>query len=807
MTRTLKLYQGADMDPEWDYSDWVEWGDCEFGTRAHNGEATQGQLRIRDERGETGNELNLPGGLTYRGMSAHNVMTLTEDASGSEKHLWRGWVIPKDYTRGAQKADRAREISVSVEDMNTELRGIIVGRDAPWSRPAETDVQRVTALLGDYLNGDPRASTVIGDAYVDSGNTVTLDAKDYEDATIEDVLLDCATPAEKKFWVILNDDGSMDLFYDVITSSAYSSTLEIRQTGDITETDGETTFGPVWDVGPASREDGQGLLSGVKVKGPPGVSGYASHALTVDSYNHYEEVVHDQFVETDAQAAAKAAGILSVRRFEERTYSCSIYVPADRVHLIKAGMNITIQAKAIPDADDQVVTRRIGQLKLRLVNPDLYKVSLQLDRPMRENARGTGTPVGPKPPKPSTPGSVTVYEQWDWNSGEETVANIYAPDLPGPVQMLVRDTTTGPDPGAVGTSHSGNFGFSNISGGRVACTAGTTYRFFGYLWLFGDSWPSTAFGRVNGSWGVSWYTSGDVLIHTDVIGSYANAQQDGPWLGPDEIDLVAPTGAVYFRMRSAIDPLLPSQPWATHIDEVTISVVNAAGTSGTTPPSLGGPGEGQIGDADTYLPTNSVIEHGDLSDKGGIMHDASQIEADDPGDYFDGETVGAQLQELAEDVATIGTDKFLDKGYGGRGNVQTIPASGSALELDLGDGDNGYSTFLVTLDDDCAISFAGLTNGVECRWAVHVYGDGASVASFPGVLWPGGIAPDFDPTAGSHRVEFVSYDGGATVYGDFGGGSTASSTTLVPLMAQDPADDRWFVVVDGDGNAVMVEAS
>lgn len=394
MTRVLTLYQGADLDPDWDYSDWVEWPDCEFGTRCNNGESTQGELRVRDVLGETGNDGSLPGGLTYRGISAHNVMTLTEDASGAEKHIWRGWVIPKDYTRGTQKAARAREIRVALEDNNAELRGIIVGRDGAESRPAETDVARVLWLLDAYFDGSVRASTVIGDAFVPNTNTVVMPAKDYENVTPEEVLRDCATSADKRFWVILNDDGTQDLFYDAIDSAAYASTLAIRQTGTPTEVDGTTTFEPIWDVGPASREDGQGLLSGVKVVGAGEVSAYVSHAGTEDDYNHYEEVIYDDQATNNSEALVKANVILGVRRFEERTYSCSILVPANRIHLIKAGMNITIQAKVIPDADDQVVTRRIAQLKLRVYSPELYKVALQLDRPLRVAARSNGTPSG-----------------------------------------------------------------------------------------------------------------------------------------------------------------------------------------------------------------------------------------------------------------------------------------------------------------------------------------------------------------------------------------------------------------------------
>jgi hypothetical protein len=110
------------------------------------------------------------------------------------------------------------------------------------------------------------------------------------------------------------------------------------------------------------------------------------------------------------------------------------------------------------------------------------------------------------------------------------------------------------------------------------------------------------------------------------------------------------------------------------------------------------------------------------------------------------------------------------------------------------------------LNDDCDITFAGLTSGVENRWSVHVIGDGTHVATFPDVLWPDGIAPEFDATAGSHWLEFVSTDG-STIYGDFGGSTTASpgATASRPVMAFDPSDSHWYVVVDGTGTAVVAE--
>jgi hypothetical protein len=54
--------------------------------------------------------------------------------------------------------------------------------------------------------------------------------------------------------------------------------------------------------------------------------------------------------------------------------------------------------------------------------------------------------------------------------------------------------------------------------------------------------------------------------------------------------------------------------------------------NGSQPIVIGGPGEGTVGTGEQHtIPEGTVIEHGDLSGKGGIMHDATQIEFDPTG--------------------------------------------------------------------------------------------------------------------------------------------------------------------------------
>lgn len=182
----------------------------------------------------------------------------------------------------------------------------------------------------------------------------------------------------------------------------------------------------------------------------------------------------------------------------------------------------------------------------------------------------------------------------------------------------------------------------------------------------------------------------------------------------------------------------------------------------------------------------------------------------------------------------------------GGGAILVEPNSGSAYEFDP----TGYAALLITLDADCAITFpTDLENGVEVHWAVHVIGDGTHVPTFPDVTWPDNTAPTFDATASSHRLEFVTYDGGTTVFGDYGGSSASSlivrevggsdidpvselefdaddftvtdqtggvarvaltaglipNYRWVPVSIDPDGDEAWQILFDDDGSVVMME--
>jgi hypothetical protein len=627
MARSFIVYQGEDETPEFDLTDptsnvHVKFEEMEAGGRAFRGESASNTIPIRDQSGETGNELNLPGGLTHVSLSRGSRWEWLDGPDGSEVRMAAGRIGTKDYTRGVQKASRAREVVMQAGDRNEELQDIIV--DA-WDRAEETDVVRVNALITTYLSGTPRATTNIANTYVSSDGPVTLPARLYDGTNPRNILQEIAQFANKEFFVTIDDE----LWYDVATSESYlaglrisdrpeewttegsspgASTVRLYPTGItsgsgagesaaapalggltdadaswggilsfpykymydspqavasgavpdeswavvdsaagsvvidgfvhyldgdllsvvqgggvargqhrmksrhgigvnedaqqnfsnfavrvyrpgtgivatlvdvgdsigivrfepstnginnsfgpatmtaypsavegdylvvdvgtqhvgpttgatgagvfITDTEGTDygidstdqllkntwwqfgpaeeslpVWGPRWDVGPASTEDGLELVSGLRLYyGQQGDYVHVTDPTTEAEYWHAERSFYtsDEAITDATKATVLAEAILQRLKFEDRTYNVSVGpMYLEHVHLLKPGQLVDIKARAIPDADDQYVSRRIAQLKWTTPRPGVFWARMQLDRPLKEAPYG----VGPK---------------------------------------------------------------------------------------------------------------------------------------------------------------------------------------------------------------------------------------------------------------------------------------------------------------------------------------------------------------------------------------------------------------------------
>lgn len=259
MARSFKVYLGEDETPVYDLTDatsnvHVVWEEIEAGGRAFKGESTQNSIPIRDEQGETGEDSDLPGGLSYLGLPRGSRWEWLDGSDGSEVRMAAGRIGPKDYSRGRQKADRAREIVMQGADRNEELRNIIVDNE---SRDEETDVVRVEWLRTTYLSGSPRPTTNIADTYISSANPVTMPAALYDGTNPAEILEGIAGYANKNFFVTVDDE----LFYDDYDSTAYLSGLRISDRPDEVTTGESGTQPSTFRIYPGAGPNGLGVAA------------------------------------------------------------------------------------------------------------------------------------------------------------------------------------------------------------------------------------------------------------------------------------------------------------------------------------------------------------------------------------------------------------------------------------------------------------------------------------------------------------------------------------------------------------------
>lgn len=431
--RQLRRYSGEDQVQQADLTDFAKFDEAEFGSKAWRGEATNSNVTLRDETGRFGNQDDLPGSAGAPiSLASKNVVRYIHGSN----ILWQGRIANKSWKRGEQAAGRAREVELYLEDVNIDLRGVVVHH---WVRPEEDDVTRMQALVADYLAGDPSPTRHLNyTTYVNnSSNLVTLSENIYNQSTAIEVMEQIAAEANKTFWLWPPRNTteaatrSGFLVYDGNDAVIEQCPFRITDREDEIRESPSTRFYPIWNVGPAEQEDGQNLLSGVYYFYTPTDYVHVSDATQAAIHAHWEEVVSDDSVGTEAAATKRANAILSHRKYENRTVNVTIGPLTDeQIGSIRVGQMISIKARALPDADDGYKAKRIAQLKFTTPVPGTWFVHLMLERPVRMTAYGTGGKPAPKPPTQPTAGnSVRLYHSAHTAGSGSTAESLASPNL------------------------------------------------------------------------------------------------------------------------------------------------------------------------------------------------------------------------------------------------------------------------------------------------------------------------------------------------------------------------------------------
>jgi len=392
-TRTAKLYSGEDQSPIVDYTDSVIWEESEFGTRAWNGEGSASTVVIRDPLGETGDHLNLPSGLSFKTLPAKSLFVIKVGTD----FLFRGRIGIKNYTRDGQHVERYRQVECQLHDTNWDLDHISV---PSYDRPGETDQARIQGVMASYLSSSPRPTTDLnGSNFISASNLVTLPAETYSRTTPLEIIRQVALSANKQFFVTGDSQGGGSLFYDGNDSTAYACTLSISDRPN--EVNYTSVFPPIWNVGPASTEDGSELIDEVVLYWGTGTDDFVTaHSTLVHTlYGHSSVVMYDETATSEAEAQGRANAILAHRRNEDKTVNVTIGPLTDaQVVLVKHGQIINVKARAVTYADDQAFPMRIGQCRYTTPVQGTWFVHLQLGRPWKMQPYSIGDKAGTTKP-------------------------------------------------------------------------------------------------------------------------------------------------------------------------------------------------------------------------------------------------------------------------------------------------------------------------------------------------------------------------------------------------------------------------
>lgn len=333
--------------------------------------------------------------------NAHKTVSVHDYAAGS--NIYTGFVADKDLSRGPFSVQNDRQFETGLVDLNTMLiDDIMTGADA--NRPAETDIERVTWLVGtSFLNG-------MG-ANIGGTNAIDLEAADYRTQQPLSLLTQAAETSGKLFFVYwdLAANGPK-LFYDIAPAANFTTPHKISTY--LPDGSNSTTHHPVKDS-LSRRMDGGRIYSELLYKYDGG-SVTVTNTATASNFKPRKTVVYDNTVKTSAMATRKANRYLANAATEEETIMVSVLVEDEDANAFRAGQLMQIKAPhlGLPNFTDRRIVRTSKKPRTD-TDEEGYRIDMELSLPTFSRWGSRGTPLDQLPDEvtePSTPSEPAVVE-------------------------------------------------------------------------------------------------------------------------------------------------------------------------------------------------------------------------------------------------------------------------------------------------------------------------------------------------------------------------------------------------------------
>ena len=383
-------------------------------------------------------------------------------APAGNQRLWTGWIGDRHYRRGTDSliTGVARKLDVTLVDANVMLSfrqfAPVNGSNSTeynasnsFIRPAETDLQRVAALLT-----VPFLSSVHDTGFISTGVGRPMDAADYTGQHPADVLNDCAQQSGRNFFIRF-DETADEFSLHYVDEGDLSDAATIQISNVLADVDGVTTFAPEADaelVRDPSRVSAAVYLPFNGSNSPV----YATRIQTEYDYGWRDSSAPSSNVKTLAKAKARATRYLLTTDTEDDRITCTLRgLPASKVTAAKQGQIIQAKFSHLPNGSN--ATWGSSFQPCRILNRN---VMANEQTNVLYNVRYELSPISHTPP-------MFAALLWHGNGfyGME-------PDAPGPGGTVVGWANTGDSP-PVGFSNEPTHGpmtFTPNTGGGSART-------------------------------------------------------------------------------------------------------------------------------------------------------------------------------------------------------------------------------------------------------------------------------------------------------------------------------------------------
>jgi hypothetical protein len=293
---------------------------------------------------------------------------VSETAASPDK-IFQGYFADRtikrgESPRGSLRIGAQREWDASLLDLNNAVFRRVI-RNSDGNRPAETDLARISWLLGSAYT-----SNLADYGLVATTGAIDMDAADYRGRYPADVLTDCGA-ASGRNWFVYIDDGAQNgpwaLAYFDATGTSFTTSIKVSNV--LSDVDRATVFEPNEQA--ELLKDPSQLYSGVFLQYAGG-SVYRENTTTFTGLDKRDIAIDDPNIKTRASAIIRADRYLAQYATEAETLKYTITVPAATVNAVRAGQRQQVKFSHLPGYTSYTYVRIVTLTVSQHENTDAY---------------------------------------------------------------------------------------------------------------------------------------------------------------------------------------------------------------------------------------------------------------------------------------------------------------------------------------------------------------------------------------------------------------------------------------------------